>query len=396
MLGADSDRISAEPDTEPDAELDTQDDSSAGDVGLKTTDADGSDAAASCSHCHRPLPKKGQTVCPHCGYYPVLGICIDLDKDWERLAGDEPQEPDEAPGKSAPKAHLQVWMEMIPGWGWMLLGCNAAIVLLSIFARLAVPSGFARTLWSVSQLLIGVTAFLTCHLLAYLISIADDASMNVLDVVLRPLRVWKDIVRELPRNFRLAAGGSCGVSAAIGSILIIGSLPYDSLLDWGVKAPPKKNLLSAVLAHAKEAEGDAESLEEAVEEFAGTADELIAEDSAEEVVEKNVRVDCVVIGYTVEKNNPNVITSLIIAREFQGTLKFVGRLFEGLTDEVRYELLDDLEEVSRPRAFISVPPQVIARWVEPKFVCRVKCVRETPRGNLVEMEFDEIVGTLKY
>ena len=254
---------------------------------------------------------------------------------------------------------------------------------MSIFARVAIPSGLPQTLWSVTQLFAGVAAFLACHAIAYLVSIAEDASMSVLDVVLKPFKLWKDVVRELPNRFYVVAVGSCGVTAAIGSVLIIGALNYEVLLDWNISAPPKRELMGAI------AEAQAKGKRVAAAVSRSAADKL-----AGKTVEKNVRVDCVIVGYTVDPKNPNAISSLLIAREYNGSLKYVGSVTAGLSDAARLNLFEDLAESPRDVPIVSVPPHVTAKWVQPDSFCRIKCVKETEVGGLVEMEFDEALGAV--
>jgi hypothetical protein len=347
-----------------------------------------------CSHCKKPLPQKKMPVCPSCGYYAALGICIDLDEEWERLASGEGTSPSEADGKTQAKSHLEVWINLVPPWAWQLVAYNLIILVASIAVRLALPAGVVRTAWSFGQLLAGIALLVTCHVFAYLIAIVDDASLNFLDVVLKPLRIWKDVVRDLPNKLRIVSGASCGATAALAAMLIIGSLNYAVLLDWGFKQPPKQNLLGAIAARAQQVGVDDEgNLEDAMNDFVNKAG-VTGEDEKDQG--PKFRADCLIIGYTTGGSNPEKVTSLVLAREHLQKLIYVGTV-RGSFDQELHDYLPQFREIPRKQPFVFVPIVSDAQWVQPYYTCRVKYAKEDQAtGKLEGIQYDTILGKISF
>ena len=54
-----------------------------------------------------------------------------------------------------------------------------------------------RTMWSLTQLVVGAIAFAGCHLVTFLFAIADDADTGAFDFILRPLEALVQSVRNI-------------------------------------------------------------------------------------------------------------------------------------------------------------------------------------------------------
>jgi hypothetical protein len=361
-------------------------------VAVDVSDELPADGGPICSHCKQRLPEKSTSVCPHCGYYASLGIFMDVDKEWEQLASGQVRSGESEPQPQA-KSHLQVWLDLIPPWGWQLIGYNVLILLTSVGARLLLPDGPVRTTWSVTQIFVGLAVVGTCHCLAYLCAIAEDASMSPLDIILRPLKLWGGVVRELPKKLRLLSGATCSITAVIGSMLIIGSLPYAVLLDWGFKQPPKQQLLGAIAARAQQVGvGDEEGLEEAMNEFVDKA----GVNGEEKDDGPKLKLDCVIIGYTITGTNPETITSLVIAREHLGKLMFIGTVRGGFDEELQ-GYLEEFREIPRPQPFVAIPVAIDAQWVQPYYTCRIKYRKgDEQSGRLEGVEYDTMLGKIRF
>jgi hypothetical protein len=349
-----------------------------------------------CSNCKEPMPGKKMSVCPKCGYYAALGICIDLDHQWEQLANAQTESPasGEAAAKNQPQSHLQIWINLVPEWGWMLLGCNVAILVVSGLARLALPSGSIRTMWSVTQLFLGISALVTCHIIVYLAAISNDASLSMLDIVLKPVKLWKETLRALPKTLRITTASTGGLSAVVGSMLIIGGLPYAVLLDWGFKQPPKQDLMGAIMARAQEVgvEDDG-NLEDAMNDF---VDKAGVDGEGEKDQGPKLRADCLVIGYTTAGENSDRITSLVLARERFRKLIYVGTV-RGSFDEELHQQLPEFRKISRQTPFVFIPIAIDAQWVQPYYTCRVKYTKEDmATGKLERIQYDTILGKISF
>jgi hypothetical protein len=391
MLLADPERVHEEFEGERTRDGDAVAKKGVGPIAAKADEPSAS-AGPICSHCKKPLPKKQMPVCPSCGYYAALGICIELDDEWERLASGEGTSDAEA--GTEVKSHLQVWLELVPGWAWQLVAYNVIILVASIAVRFSLPSGVVRTAWSFGQLVAGIALLLTCHVLAYLIAIIEDSTLNFLDVVIKPIRVWKDVLRDLPNRLRILSGATCGATAALAAMLIIGSLNYAVLLDWGFKQPPKQNLLGAIAAHAQQVGvGDEGSLEDAMNEF---VDKAGVTGEGEKDQGPKFRADCLIVGYTTTGKDPERVTSLVLAREHLQKLIYVGTVRGNFDDEL-HEYLPKFREIPRKQPFVFVPIASDAQWVQPYYTCRVKYAKEDQAtGKLERIQYDTILGKINF
>lgn len=109
MITADSDRIDEALEAAGEAQEDTV---------QVTAQRPKNENGSACSNCHQPLPEKKSTVCPHCGYYFSLGICIELDQTWERLAGVQAINPSKSNDQGPPKSWMKDWASR---WGRKLI-----------------------------------------------------------------------------------------------------------------------------------------------------------------------------------------------------------------------------------------------------------------------------------
>src|SRR5690606_31314570 len=144
----------------------------------------------------------------------------------------------------------------------------------AVVARLVLPAEeVLRTYVSVTAFMVGLVVLLACHATCFIMAAATDIDMGVVDMVVKPLKAWVRTCRNLPERLWLVVAGSNGATSALAAALIIGGIPFHVLLDWNIKQPPKQNLMGAIMAQAQKApEGENKSLEDAVGDFAGTAD----------------------------------------------------------------------------------------------------------------------------
>lgn len=312
-----------------------------------------------------------------------MGTFVELDP-WERADAETVvEEPEEL-------SHLQVWANLLPPWAWTLIGCNLLVVVFSVVVRLFTPTeGITRMVWSVSQLFIGFAVFSVCHVLAYFATIELDADYALLDIILKPLKILKTVVQRLPRSIGHLTTGTCGINAVLMSFLVIGALPYHVLLDWGIKAPPKADLVKAIVTRAMEEDGDENGLEDAIGEFAGADEDPFAAAAAEE---ERATIDCLVVGYTM-KPDKEEIASLVLAREYHGELVVVGRAAAVLADEDGVSYLKRFRKIARRTPFVH--STMSAYWIDPVYTCRATYRSETSTGKLRDIRFEEMLGSLR-
>ncbi len=97
-----------------------------------------------CEKCDARLTSEMVSICRKCGWYPSLGRFVEVDPNWET---------DEAPKAAADEkpqlTHVQVWLNLVPRWAWIIIASVALVVIESVVARFVTPAGSSiRTAWS--------------------------------------------------------------------------------------------------------------------------------------------------------------------------------------------------------------------------------------------------------
>lgn len=344
----------------------------------------GGDAAPSAEHDGRPRCEKCGTpsdasACPSCGWYPSVGVFVEIDKQYEALQHPElAEQQDDAETPSELQKHLDVWKTLIPAWGWVTIGVCVGVLALCVAARVFFElSGSPwRATCAVTLLLVGIMTAIVMHLTAFILSSADDAELGPKDVLIKPFKAWAKIGAELPERAWLVQIASGALSAIIGATAIIGGIPYERLLDWGFKQPVSQSLAGAIIDQAKQQAAEEKSLEEAVNDFAGQAAGDLTGDEEKPPEKPRTKLDCLVIGYRV--NDRGTLDSILLATEVDGRLKYIGDVRPQLEEEPRQEMLEKFEAAGTKRAFVRT--NVEALWLKPKFTCKASYT-EWPEGK---------------
>ena len=284
-----------------------------------------------CEKCGAPITTHESLVCRKCGWYASIGSYVEIDKSWE-VATD--------PGLEAEEEALPQEKAKLPTWAWILTGCIVAVVVESVAVRVLTPSGSSlRTVWSLSQLAIGFVAFGVCHTYAYVLVMRDEADVKLMDYLLRPIKTWSSVIRELPLRSWVCYYGLSGLVAAAMAMLVIGGIPYERLLDWGVKEKANSSLMGAIMEQAQGgAKDDDKTLEEAVEDFAGEAG--VDGEAKKPVVPKKPErqnKDCIIIGFMT--NQAGDVKNVLLAADHFGKLRYAGNVQLGdLPEEAQQSL----------------------------------------------------------
>jgi hypothetical protein len=342
-----------------------------------------------CEKCSAPIKSDAVAICRQCGWYASLNTFVELDQNWETYTDAAAK-----PAAAAPqKSHLRVWLDLIPRWGWVILASTFAIVVESIIARFATPAGSAlRTTWSLSQLTIGVIAAAGCHVFNFVVLAAEDADFGVMDVFLKPLKLWLRAFHRLPTRLWVANAAACGLTAAAMSILIIGALPYERLWDWGFQQPVKQDLMGAVMDRARELDsGNDGELEDAIGDFAGKAGTEGDELKPTAPPKPREKADCLILGYQVDREGR--LDSLVLGAVHKKELIYVGRVSPEMSEEARSSLLTELKAIKTLKPFISIEAE--GTWVKPKFTCRVTYGEKQRNGQFREIKWDALLGSVK-
>jgi hypothetical protein len=370
------------------------DDNSSTDTELPSVDNAAIELAAhwnepSCDKCSAPLKSGTVTVCRRCGWYASLGQFVEVDQDWEAY-GDDAEQP--AP-KAAP-SHVEVWLNLLPRWAWIVIGTVAAVVVESVAARLITTEGSAlRTIWSLTQLVLGVMFFAGCHVFNFLCAVADDPDTGALDLILRPLKLWLKAFQSLPARLWVTDTAAAGLTAGVMSLVVIGGLPYERLWDWGFKQPPKQNLMGAVMSQIQKVEGQgADNLEDAVGDFAGkqNLDDDKKGKTPPPPPKPQMVVDCVILGYRVDSEGR--LLGLLLGTAYKDKLAYACSVSPQLDPEEAQNLVDNLSQVRTDQPYIA--SQAGALWVKPTYACRVTCEKQEANGRLLHASWKELLGEL--
>lgn len=352
----------------------------------------------SCEKCGLPT---NAAACPRCGWYPSLGIHVEIDEAFEAVmnasaapAGAEGDEP-AAPKQPEWAKHVAVWRDLIPGWGWLMIGTTLGIVAAAVVVRVVTASNSTLHMWcGVIGLAVGLFVALTMHVIGFVLCSSDNADFGVADIIIKPFKTWKQLLSELPERLWLANSANAGLSTALCAAAIVGGIPYERLLDWGFKAPPKQNLVGAIAQQAAQTGGGEDDLEGAMSDFADKAAgdlEGAAAEPTPPVEKPREKLECLIIGF--QAGSDGRIDGFLLASDVNGKLKYVGRVVPTLDRDVERNLLKKFEKNVSTRPFVKTSQS--GTWLRPRFTCRVTYT-EWPKGSRPkELEWDELLDEVK-
>ena len=338
----------------------------------------------SCPQCGSIYNDPTMPICRDCGFYASLGTYVEVQHEAEVA--------EQAP----PPSHLEVWVNLLPAWGWLTVFCVLAIIVESVLGRLTTePESELRERWSVYQFLIGGLALLSVHTYSYVRAILNSTDYNLLDIVLKPVKIWEGVVNALPRTRFLIFVGSTSLTATLMAMIVVGGLPYHILWSWKVRERAKPNLMAAALSHMQQGESEGD-LEESMDDFVahaaseGLLDGNFGQDAGDA---KRVYVDCVIIGYQTTIKKPRRLKSIILARENKEELVAFARVAKGWDEETEKELLAELPKLHRFRPLIEV--RYKANWVNPFLTCRTSATELPDKGGYVDVQFEEMLSKIE-
>jgi hypothetical protein len=196
---------------------------------------------------------------------------------------------------------------------------------------------------------------------------------------------------NLPTRLWVANTAASGVTAAVMSLVVIGGLPYERLWDWGIEAPAKQELMGAVMDRVKklESRNGADNLEDAIGDFAGTADGL-SEGQQTTPQAPREKADCVILGY---KLNPDGnIESLELGTNYLARLVYAGRVKPQMPAEEMAGLIQKLKRIHAYQPLITIQAESMT-WVKPKYACRVS-FEYRKKGQLYGIKWERLLGQI--
>lgn len=335
-----------------------------------------------CSHCQSTEPWGGSAWCPHCGFYPKLGICIPVDAikpvvHEEKLEGGE-----------------------IPKWVWTLAGGTVVILVVSIIARLQVPVDGPRTIWTIGQVSLGLFLLGLSHVQAYTISASKNEKLGLMDMFMAPGAVWRGALESLPDTAGLVKRGSWGLGTILCGFLVVGGLGYEEINDMiAAKAAKKEKFkplgMLAKLSNGKgapRAAGGPENVEDAMNAF---VQELGVENLqvggapvADEAA--GFRKQCAIVGYT--KNVDGELKSVLLATVTGGRPdQYVTKLpVSKMPANISARLASVLPEMRTKQPSVDCPMN--AYWVKPDLTCTMAFAEGAEQGDWSEVKFVEMLN----
>ena len=317
-----------------------------------------SQAKPTCSECGTYEPWGLSSWCPKCGYYPALGKCVGQ-VEVQTEVEDKPQ----------PQT---IW-ELIPEWGWILGFGTIAAIGLSIGGRYYCSNAAELCLWTLTQATVGFLMFMIAHMIAYLNAVSKSVEFGILSIFLTPLKIWGPTIRRFPAGAWKLDMAIWGLTLVIGAFAIVGGFEFNSLFkDWGVRKSADVNLVASIVDQAKEADGGAENLEDALNDFAGgtdkSAEAAIPLPEEKEAAPKLTEFDCLLVGYTTLPSGR--IDSVLLAASHKKQLVYAGSIdVNNIPDDVLEVWKDRLPSLKQSTPFVKVRRS--ATWIKPKITLKV-------------------------
>lgn len=338
-----------------------------------------------CSNCGVPKVDPNAAWCSACGFYPQLGVSVEVDQEVEAMAEGAAIEP-----------AVSIF-SVVPAWAWTIGIGALAVIGVSFSAWKFAPEGSRlQTLWGCGQASIGSGLLLLAHIGAFIrASVAGDA-VSFVDIFTQPLALWKFTLGKLPKSWPHVALAVWSWVASLCAVAIIGGIPYERFWDWGIEERADRDTRNAIASQIAMGSGEEMSMEEAIDEFAGGAgvgDLQAGEEEEEKAPPPKKDMDCLVVGYIPTNADKVDVSYLIVAGMFHGSLKHVATISPDMPDSQRRELLRRLKQ--RETATASVKNSEAGVWVRPGMVCRVMYrQQDKTTGKLREAEFDRMLADL--
>lgn len=372
-----------------------------------------------CPSCRSAENWHGLSYCPSCGYYPKANSAIDVSGPDEEVV------------------YENFW-EAIPEWGWAMGSMILAITVLNVFCLLLIPDPLIRGLITISEMVLGFCSFCYFHWKAYMKSLTFSDDIGVVNLVLKPIDVWRPTFLELPATGNQVSRAGASIALLVLAPVICGGYDFFAFLEaMAPKNRPKQSLVAAVANAGSKMDKDKKklmsgslmqgvaveetgnsdaSMEEAMDEFTGQAvgdkkkdgetgkksedegdkdidDETLTadEEAAPELTPEQLRpklADCVIIGFRLTPGND--LESIVLASDVNYSLHYVGVVSANEMSSVEKQIIKN--EIPRLyRRSKPVQTSVEAHWLNPELVCKVRFKKWTNSKKLVDPIFEELL-----
>jgi ATP-dependent DNA ligase len=99
----------------------------------------------------------------------------------------------------------------------------------------------------------------------------------------------------------------------------------------------------------------------------------------------------VILGYQIDREGR--LDSLILGAVHKKELIYAGRVSPEMSDDERNALLNELVASKTLKPFISIEAE--GTWVKPKFACRVTYGEKQKNGQLLNVKWDALLGSVR-
>ncbi len=298
----------------------------------------------------------GWRWCHQCGYrvagqeLPVPGA----------QAADTPAKP------SAPAAgsELALATRVIPLWGWALLIGLGLVAAVSCVADIYLPvQSRQRALWSTTQILVGVVLlFLAGLAVSTRLGLQRD-HMSLLDLFMLD-RLWPRALKNLPHTRWHVCTAAWSVALILCGLLWVGGLTY--WLPGATRRTVEKGGMPKLIKIHPPKDTNA-AAEEVVDESAETKPEDKAKQTTEAEPNKRSTYRCIIVGYTVQDNEP---AGLLVATITGGEMYYSGIVPLENDPVLKTDLKKRFEKLKTDTP-VFPDLRIRAVWLHPKLSCDV-------------------------
>ena len=139
---------------------------------------------------------------------------------------------------------------------------------------------------------------------------------------------------------------------------------------------------------AGEEDGDSEEEGAEGEDEDGDKEKSEDEEEQKKAVRRPMAEDCVIVGYTVSESNQ--LDKLVLAAAVKSRIRYVGRISaDGIPSQVRRQMLTRMRQLGRSTPFVHSP--LIARWLRPVMMVRVRFVKWSPNQRMIDPAFSAVL-----
>jgi hypothetical protein len=335
-----------------------------------------------CAQCGAERVDRSVGWCKKCGFYPLLGRCIELigadrdaDADADAAVETKASKPSAIDG-------IGQLASLTPQWVWKLSGIALLAAITALAGKVLTDDDTTgRLIYTLCVMTVAKLAVISAHVWAFFYAVTESDRLGVGDLIMRPIAVWSAALRDInhPKMWRRPAVAVFGIVAESIALLVLGGVPWSRVWELGPREPPKKEL--------------ADSLDRV-----GKVDNPKQAPPAKPLENRQMK-DCVIFGYlpageTTDSDGNKFpdFSGLVLAADINDRLTSIGVISEDIPEVDRAKISSRLAALAQDAPVI--PSKAAAMWLEPVLTCRISYTRMTADKKLESMKFVKLLGEL--